>query len=133
MGIRKPSSDQVLLSLSVKMASSFGVLDYWSVGKRQNRKSNLNRFFHYSTTPLLQHRAIREKDHLDSLWRAQGQDSNSLLPHFTINLNHKCGPSNPVTMLSFKFFQVAAFEGKMNNQVKTPSRTFEEPSIEDDW
>jgi hypothetical protein len=44
--------------LPVKIASCFGVLEHWSVGKDKGLNFNLNWFFsllHYSTTPLLQH------------------------------------------------------------------------------
>ena len=46
------------MALSVKIASRFGVLEYWSVGKSESPNFNLNESFHYSTTPLLHHSSI---------------------------------------------------------------------------
>ena len=41
------------MTLPVKIAGYFGVLGYWSVGKRQSPKLKLNESFHYSITPSL--------------------------------------------------------------------------------
>jgi hypothetical protein len=50
------------MALPIKIASSFGVLEYWSVGKNEDPNFNLNWFFHYSITPPLQQTAARRKD-----------------------------------------------------------------------
>ena len=43
------------MALQVKIASFFGVLEYWSVGKSKSPYFNLNLSFHYSITPQLHH------------------------------------------------------------------------------
>ena len=39
------------MAVPVKIASCFGVLEYWSVGKSESPNFNLNWSFHYSITP----------------------------------------------------------------------------------
>jgi hypothetical protein len=46
------------MALPVKIASGFGVLEYWIIGvleKSESPSFNLNESFHYSITPPLHH------------------------------------------------------------------------------
>jgi hypothetical protein len=56
------------MALPVKIASGFGVLEYWSIGVLEKRKPEFQlervlSLLHYSTTPSLQQTAARGKDH----------------------------------------------------------------------
>jgi len=46
------------MALSVKIASRFGVLEYWSVGKSESPNVNLNESFHCSITPAYCHKGV---------------------------------------------------------------------------
>ncbi len=47
---------------------STGVLEYWSGGKSQIPRFNLNESFHHSITPLLQQTTASRKDSRSTLW-----------------------------------------------------------------
>ena len=50
-----PCGGRSSMTFPVKIASCFGVLEYWSVGKSESPNFNLNESFHYSITPPLHH------------------------------------------------------------------------------
>ena len=54
------------MAVPAKIASCFGVLEYWSVGKSESPNFKVSWFFsllHYSTTPSLQQTAAWGKEH----------------------------------------------------------------------
>ena len=73
--------------LAVKIASSFGALEYWGVGKSKSLSFNLNCSFHYSITPALHYSGRRS--HEEKVSEALSVGSS------------KQGPLSPASLLGF--------------------------------
>ena len=77
------------MALPVKIASSFGLVEYWSFGKSKIPNLNLNCSFHYSITPALHYFGRRSHDEGKTIEAPPGGNS-------------KPGPLGPDSLFCFQ-------------------------------